>query len=315
MRKVASKLLKSIRGDPTRLFVDPPNPSADRNGLALVIIVRNEERHIEDWLRFHALAGARAAIIYDNGSTDATAQIVQGFQGLEVIVVPWVTDIRLGQSPLKRQPLAYAHAVCTFGARFRWMGFIDIDEYIVPKTDLSICEALGKLETFSNISLPWTMFGTDGHEAPPDEPAVYAYRRRAAQRRADFTNFKCIVDPCKVTRVSTHKYWTSDMGAATVNDRGEHASNHKERRTEAFASAELLQLNHYFTFSQEELDRKLSRETVSHAAQSDREKFVRKTVAAIEEDTVSDDCAPEFLTRKGIEDWHEFRALGRPSSL
>lgn len=284
-------------------------PDPDRDGLVVVLIARNEERHIVDWLTFHALAGARAAIIYDNSSDDDTARLAREFSGMETHVIPWVTDISLGSAPLKRQPLAYAHAICSFGARFRWMTFIDIDEYIVPVHEATITAALEDLEAFSNVSLPWTMFGTSGHVTAPEVPAVYAYETCAKERHPAFTNYKCIVDPCDVTRVSTHKFWTASMGASTVNDTGAAADNHKMRRSTWFPTAARLQLNHYYTFSEEELARKLTRPTVSHQQSTARKEAVQRMTDMIGTDTTSDRTAAQFLARIGYKDWRRFRSF------
>ena len=189
------------------------------------------------------------------------------------------------------------------------MSFIDIDEYIVPVEGENIPDALQGLEQVSNISLPWTMFGMSGQTKPPEEPAIYAYETCATTRRPEITNFKCIVDPCDVTRVSTHKFWTHSMGAATVNDQGQKAANHKARRADGFATTDRLQLNHYYTFSQAELNRKLSRETVSHQAAGARADAVHRMAEWIEADTKPDTTARDFLTRKGIANWRDFRSV------
>ena len=100
-------------------------------------IVKNEEHYIADWLRFHALAGVIHFIIYDNQSDDCTVAVIQSFSTLSIAVIPWALDTS-AHSPkmiLPRQILAYCHAICNFGSAYRWMGFIDIDEYFVPPTE------------------------------------------------------------------------------------------------------------------------------------------------------------------------------------
>ena len=304
--KVARRILL---GDPGRLKLIPPEPAAGRHGIALVIIVKDESRHLKDWLTFHALAGVRTAIIYDNGSTDETVEIAKGFKGMETHVVPWVVDVSLGPMPLKTQTLAYAHAICTFGKSFRWMGFLDIDEYLVPVSELTIPEVLSGFEDVTNLSLPWTMFGPNGHRETPEMPAVMAYTERAAHRLRSFTNFKCIVDPCDVTLVRVHKFETRSMGSSTVNDRHERVTGYKARTTEKFASSERLQLNHYFTFSHQELERKLSRKAVSGRDKEGRSDYVHKVLSEVESDVVEDRTAPDFLARYDIHTTAQFRSL------
>lgn len=53
--------------DQTRLRPGLPRPAQDRHGIALVLIVRNEARHIAEWARFHLAAGVRYIHAYDNG--------------------------------------------------------------------------------------------------------------------------------------------------------------------------------------------------------------------------------------------------------
>lgn len=304
-------LRRALVGNPTRLDITPPEPGPQRHGLGVVLIAKDEARHIRDWLTFHRIAGARRAIVYDNGSTDGMADLARSVEGIEVIVLPWVTDIALGTVPLLRQPLAYAHAVCTFGADLRWMACIDIDEYLVPVSDLTLLDALSPFGGQTNVSIPWTMFGPGGHADPPDDPAIYAYRVRARRRLPAYTYYKVIFDPTDVTRLSPHKIWTQSAGARTVNDRGEVAATYKARDTEAFATSDRIQLNHYYTFSEKELARKMERMAVSGRDQRERAEGVARVARQIDEDTVADDLAPDFLRRHGIEDARAFRMAAR----
>jgi hypothetical protein len=40
--------------------------------VAIVLVVRNEARHIGEWARFHRLAGVRHVLVYDDGCSDGT---------------------------------------------------------------------------------------------------------------------------------------------------------------------------------------------------------------------------------------------------
>ena len=62
---------------------------------------------------------------------------------------------------------------------------IDVDEYIVPRDDMRIDDVLADLNAFTNISLPWTMFGHAGHDDPPVLPIPYAFNRRARHGLTD----------------------------------------------------------------------------------------------------------------------------------
>ncbi len=295
-----SRTAKKARA--SRISIKPPEAVAQRYGIALVTIAKNEESKIEDWLTFHALAGVREVILYDNLSTDRTAEIARNFKGMPVTVIPWQLHTQTC-SPvliLPRQILAYCHALSTFGGQFRWMAMIDIDEYIVPKTHATIPEALETLSMHANVSLPWTMFGHNGHDIPPSAPVPFSYTRRAAKAEGPLLNFKCIVDPTEVTKVSVHKFETARMKRRSANTRGVVAHN-KQRKNAKYVTQDLLQLNHYYLMSRQETEEKLMRGAVSGVPLERRTASVREKQDLIEAQATSDRSALDFLSRHGID--------------
>ena len=159
-----------------RIEIEPPQPQADRHGIAIATVLRDEERYVAEWASFHRAVGVRHFFVYDDGSTDDTLSILRELlPQAELTILPWrfgMRDVSVGL-PLNRQVLAFAHAILNFGAGFRWMAFIDVDEFILPKTGRTIEEALAGAKGFPNISLPWHMFGTSGHKTCSAGP-VYA---------------------------------------------------------------------------------------------------------------------------------------------
>jgi hypothetical protein len=284
----------------TRIGIDPPKPSPGRDGLAIVLIVRNEEAHIAEWARFHAAAGVAAFIVYDNGCTDATIPILRGTLGDRVIVTPWnqkFRDARRGHE-IHNQVLSYAHAVRNFGSGFRWMTFIDVDEFLVPKQAASLPAALAHLAHCRSISLPWHMFGRNGHATPPDGGVIPNYTRRNPDPMSSvkgLRNFKMIVDPCHVTALKVHEMWV-DGSTDSCNDAGV-SFTLTARETPAFYSAAHIQLNHYYTRSDAELQAKIARGPNLTTPDADHLRRVMRKVAAIEAGEVEDRAAIDYLAR------------------
>ncbi|GLQ35434.1 hypothetical protein GCM10007939_17170 [Amylibacter marinus] len=298
--KLFSRRKKAARAE--RIRITPPTAAPDRHGIAIVAILKDEAKHIVEWVQFHRAAGVRHFIIYDNLSTDNTVALLHECLSAEMLtLIPWQMDTQDAKTGLilPRQVLAYCHAISTFGADYRWMTFIDIDEFLVPKIGNTLLEALEPLNRYSNISLSWTMYGFNGHQDPPEGLTIAQYKNRAANPLAKgmgFLNFKCIVDPCKVNMVAVHKFETTDMGAQSVNDQGVSAHN-KLRKKASFLSDTRLQLNHYYTFSKAELDAKIARGGVSGASGQRHNDRVRLIATQIEQDTVEDLCAFDFWQR------------------
>ena len=292
-------------GKISKIGIVPPKPLPGRDGVAVVLIVKNEARHIREWAEFHLRAGVARFLIYDNGGTDATVEILrETLPEAARTLVPWAqvfSDARMGRE-IHNQVLAYAHAASNFGGGFRWMAFIDADEFLIPKRAASIPEALAHLGDAVNVSLPWHMFGRSGHDAAPAGGVLRNYLRRAADPMSDVRGiraFKVIVDPCHLTALRVHSMET-DGGGRTSNDAGMEVAE-KERERPGFYSAAHLQLNHYYTRSEAELAAKIGRGPNLAAKRSEYERKVRRTVANIEADEVEDRAALDYLARIGWE--------------
>jgi hypothetical protein len=281
----------------------PPAPLPGRHGVGIAAIMRNEARHAPEWARFHHAAGVRRFVIYDDGSSDGTAEaLARALPAEALTVIPWaqrLEDTRLGRE-MHNQVLAYAHAVSNFGAGLRWMALIDPDEFMVPVAARSIPEALEGYEPPA-LSMPWHMFGFSGHETAPDAPVLEAYTRRAREVAGDAPGlraFKMLADPCRITALRVHSL-SCDGGAACWNDRGERVAG-PSARTRAWASAERLQLNHYYTRSRAELEAKIARGPNLPSKRGEYRRKVMRTVASVEADTVEDLRARDYARSLGL---------------
>lgn len=295
--------IKALGSRKMREFVvTPPEPAPDRHGIAIVALVRNVAPYVAEWIRFHQLAGVRAFLLYDNGSTDGTQDALRPFIESGVAQsFPWRLtgeDADTGRR-LSAQVSAFAHAVTTFGGRFERFAFIDIDEFLVPKGHDTLTAAIAAAGNPSNLSLPWHMFGHSGHRTPPEGGVIANYTRRARLPyvRPDLLlRHKCIVDPCEVTLISVHKFHTRDMGSHTANTLGQIVPHHR-RKSDSFFTSEGIQLNHYYCLSEAEMWNKINRGAASFAShQTYRERVLTK-VKEIERDTEEDLCAILFLER------------------
>jgi len=281
----------------TRIGIDPPVAVDGRHGLAIVLIVRNEARHIAEWARFHGRAGVRHFFVYDDGCTDGTVGVLLAAVPGCVTVTPWHQKFRGGSREIHNQVLAYAHAVRNYGGAYRWMAFIDVDEFLVPKVaDLNV--ALRGLEGCRSISLPWHMFGRSGHIQAPAGGVVANYTRRnpdAMSAVRGLRNFKMIVDPCHVTALKVHEMWV-DGSTDTCNDAGVKFTS-AGRETRAFYSVGRIQLNHYYTRSDAELRAKIARGPNLTTPDADHLRRVMRKVAAIEADEEEDLAAVAWVKR------------------
>ncbi len=292
--------------DAKKLTIDPPEPRAGRHGVAIAACVKNEAGYIEEWVRFHRAVGIRHFYIYDNGSTDDTCALLRSLLNEDTLtIIPWAGRMRdtATSTILNGQVIVFAHAILNFGCYYRWMAFIDVDEFLLPKQARTVEQALEAVGDFPNVSLPWHMFATGGHEAPPDGPLTLNYTQRGADpmtRKENVSNFKCIVDPCEVTEVSVHQFQTRAYGDLTANDAGQRFTR-RARKSPEFYSNRFLQLNHYYTKSRQELMEKLARGWAYDSSATKYRDKVLSIVKSIEEDMVEDRSMIDFIERYHID--------------
>ncbi len=284
----------------SRIAFTPPPAQADRSGLAIVLTARDEASDIAEWADFHLRAGIAHVYLYDDGSTDDTVAILRDVLGARLTVTPWHQRPRDGDrgTEIHNQVMAYVHAVSNYGPRHRWMACIDADEFLVPTQANSLLEALGPLSDCPVISLPWHNFGRNGHMTRPEGGIVQNYTKRVANPMSNVrgvTNFKNIFDPARVNMMHVHSVRT-DLGSDVFNDAGQRFAL-KDRKSPAFYSTAAIQLNHYYTRSEEELAAKISKGATFDAAAQEHARRVRRAVANIEAEQVTDTVAQSFLAR------------------
>jgi hypothetical protein len=249
--------------EPGYVAMTPPAPAPDRAGICIVSVFKDEAPYFAEWITFHRMLGVRAFILYDNGSTDESRAVLAPFEAEGVVrVVDWrvFTDLE------RPQGLAHAHAVVNYGAAYRWMACIDVDEFLFPLAGDSLPATLGDYAHLPSLSLPWFNFGPDGHVEKPPGLVIENYRERAVYPfRSDqysLVRHKTLVDPSRVSAAGTHLHAIDGGPPASFNERGERITR-ETARDFRLQCCERLRLNHYFTRSEAEMARKLAKGRVS----------------------------------------------------
>ena len=205
--------------------------------LSVCAIYKNEARYLAEWIEFHLLTGVEHFFLYDNNSTDDHRDVLAPYVHAGVVTV---TD--WPRFPPQLQ--AYAHCLDANRHDWRWMAFIDLDEFLFSPRMTPVPEILRQHERLPGIAALWIIFGTSGYKSPPPGLVLenYTWRRIWTRRPRDW---KSIVDPQRTERpLGAHSFRYSDPEI-----RGP---------VPAFASLDDLRLNHYIMKSEQQLKVKLA---------------------------------------------------------
>lgn len=154
--------------------------------------------------------------------------------------------------------LAYADAIDRVKTNTRRVGFIDIDEFLVPadkdKTLIDILKSFFRENPRSaGLAIGWWMFGANHHKNRPDGLVIENYLRRAD---AGFMrNVKTIGNPRLMEGCLSPHYPVYAHAACNANECGLNVLGSFDYRK----STEIIHINHYFTKSEEEFIAKMEK--------------------------------------------------------
>ncbi len=117
-------------------------------------IFLNEAPYIKEWIEFHRMIGVEHFYLYNNMSTDNYKSILAAYitEGI-VTLTDW--DIPHGQIS------AYRDCVERFSFETRWIGFIDLDEFVVPRRN-KIYDFLKQYNNYGSVLIYWKIYGSSG---------------------------------------------------------------------------------------------------------------------------------------------------------
>ena len=229
-----------------------------RKGLALVLIAKNEAPYIEEWINFHHKQGASHFFIYDNESTDNLREVLKPYieQGL-------VTYCLL--KGRRRQTDAYNKAIHDYGRKFRYMAFIDTDEFIFVRDENYrdkgfnlydfVDDFMKSHENAGGLAVHWCIFGSNGHITKPEGGVLENYTMRSEKDFEHNIYIKTICDPLKVRYYPDPHFPIYFAGFYNLNENGEILRGSVSKRI----ICSKIRINHYFSKSKEEYIAKKNR--------------------------------------------------------
>ena len=123
--------------------------------VVICAIFKNEAAYLKEWIEFHRIVGIDHFFLYNNLSEDNYREV------LEPYIKNGMVDLIEWPYP-QTQMKAYADFLKHHANDAKWVGFIDIDEFVVPKAYNSVYEFLQNYENTPAVLIYWRLFGSSG---------------------------------------------------------------------------------------------------------------------------------------------------------
>lgn len=264
-----------------RLARPRPVPPVTPHYAALCCIQKDENAYLREWVEYHAGIGITRFFVYDNGSEEHPSVALSDHVASGLV--------RIVDFPgRKQQTKAYQHCIDHFWQEATWIGFIDIDEFIVPKaTNGDLPAFLRQYEQHGGVAINWRVFGSNGHRTMDSTSQVLRFTRRSSDAFHVNDHIKSIVQPRFARATGNPHFFIYCDGRYCVNDAFVRTDGAKSpHRTDA------IQLNHYYCRSLEEYAQKVRRGFADSNKARSPEGFSRHDAQCNEEEDLT---ALDFL--------------------
>lgn len=156
-----------FRPSKTRYIVKSTS-SAEYTSSALVVTIRDEAPYLLDWISYHLAIGFDRIIFYSNDNTDRGIDLINAigkYYDVSHYSNDALVDIPDGSKSIIHNPQyrAYWRAIKdrVYGD-VQWVGFFDIDEYLVLNRHDAVASFLKDHAGLDAIAMNWKCFGSSG---------------------------------------------------------------------------------------------------------------------------------------------------------
>ena len=216
-----------------------------RYGLTAVLLIRDENEFLPEWLAWHTGIGIEHFYIYDDSRESSVRDVLGDY-------APLCTVRDATRYHYHLQFEAYLDALRRFGHETEWMAFIDTDEFIHSVDGTPVTGILDTMpDSAAAVLCPWIIYNANGQIEKGPGPV----RERFTQAVpwpwvGKMPNWKSIVRPAFVASMAAHSPIKMADGAVLVDAYG------KTVEDKYGLPADKLEVDHYYTKSYEEwLDR------------------------------------------------------------
>ncbi|ACU88244.1 glycosyltransferase family 2 protein [Desulfomicrobium baculatum] len=254
------------------------------NYLSVCCIAKNEHPFIKEWINHHLLVGAEKIIIFDNDSSPSLKNSVQEYIDHGIVDFFEITG-------KEQQMAAYDRCLREYEKKSKWIAFIDVDEFIVPKQSEDVRLILTDYEDFGGLGVHWVEFGSSGYLTRPPQMQLQSYVQRFPLDYPKNMHIKSIVQPGRVKgSCDPHRFIYNEPWFCVDENCFPLAES------QGPFTAKSIQLNHYYYRSHEDYCKKIERGRADRSDEAGKRKH-DAFFQQLDKATVHDDFAQKFANK------------------
>ncbi|WP_126422400.1 glycosyltransferase family 2 protein [Asticcacaulis excentricus] len=220
---------------------------------AVCLIAKNEGPYLLEWIAYHRVLGFDQIIVYNNNSTDQSAEV------LEKLAAAGIITYRFWPHGAHGSPQIAAYMDALKRSEAEWMLFIDADEFLVLHQHPNVNAFLASFEVNGNIDaicFNWRIFG-DSHMPRSDgRPVIERFTWAAPEDFGVNAHLKSFIKTARQRGV-VHMHLCDVIGDKVYSSG--RALEMEQWGVSKDIDTTVAQVNHYYTKTLEEYQIKKAR--------------------------------------------------------
>ncbi|NDE63506.1 MAG: glycosyltransferase [Chlamydiae bacterium] len=217
--------------------------------LGIVTMFRNEAPYLAEWIEYHHMIGVDHFLLYNDRSDDEWAEVLEPYIKSNLVeVIDWPNFSRVCLFP-NHQVAAYKDGLRRSKGNAKWLAFIDIDEFILPKKNKKITSCLDQFfSSAAGVYICWLNFGTGGVYLNPKNPILTNLTSCSRIHHPKNSSGKSIVkvDEVEVDQLSSPHFLKLKKGSQYYNGSGLPLDfKNDELQINSTHTSDYIQINHY----------------------------------------------------------------------
>ena len=196
----------------------------------ICIIIKNEHSYLKEWVEYHLNIGFSKIFIYEDYGSDSHYDILQPFIDNDKVVLTNLEQTKIVPKAnltnringKATQGLLYDYFVekCKKDNTADWVGFFDVDEFLMFNDGYNLNSLLKEFNEYSGIMLSWRLYGANEHVKKPNCGVIEAYPIPCPINTfldGERWNHKSLINIHKITGHTSVHDWIDDDGNIVDN--------------------------------------------------------------------------------------------------
>lgn len=219
-----------------------------RYNLSLFLLIKNGAKYLNEWLAYHYSIGVEHFYIINDMSKDNVKQVLEPWEKLGI-----VSSVDFKVDAMQNE--LYTYFSRKLAGSTKWLGFFDLDEFLVVKNEKAIDWLNSFPENTSAIEINWCCFGSSGLENYEDIFVTKRFVKYSEIELEANMHVKTILKPGE-NYIFSNPHSTLPSVKNVRNANKELISGDFFQRKPVWDNA---WINHYFCLSKEEFAEKIKR--------------------------------------------------------